>query len=116
MKKALVFQGKIVQVEDTAFEVHEDFCWFDAPDDVTDEWTFSEGNFTPPDTSIKSQDWDKLRSYRDVLLGRSDWSQGVDSPLSSSKKKEWQTYRQALRDIPANTTDPRDPTWPTKPS
>ena len=27
----------------------------------------------------------------------------------------WKTYRQALRDLPAKTTDPTNPTWPTKP-
>ena len=29
---------------------------------------------------------------------------------------EWKTYRQSLRDLPANTSDPANPTWPTKPS
>ena len=33
------------------------------------------------------------------LLQESDWTQFNDSPLSDSKKAEWQTYRQALRDI-----------------
>ena len=28
----------------------------------------------------------------------------------------WKTYRQALRDLPSNTSDPANPTWPTKPS
>ena len=27
----------------------------------------------------------------------------------------WKTYRQQLRDLPANTSDPTKPTWPTKP-
>ena len=116
MKKALIFQNKIVQVEDSSFEVSEGFTWHDAPDDVTDEWTFSDGTFTAPDTSINSQDWAKLRSSRDVFLARSDWSQCIDSPLSSSKKTEWQTYRQLLRDLPANTSDPRSPAWPEKPN
>ena len=30
-------------------------------------------------------------------------------------KTPWATYRQALRDLPANTSDPANPTWPTKP-
>ena len=36
--------------------------------------------------------------------------------LSSSKKTEWQTYRSELLDLPANTPDPSNITWPTKPS
>ena len=57
-----------------------------------------------------------LRSERNELLKQSDWTQFNDSPLDNTKKQEWATYRQALRDLPANTTDPANPTWPTKPS
>jgi hypothetical protein len=58
----------------------------------------------------------KLRSMRDSLLTACDWTQAADSPLSDAKKAEWATYRQQLRDLPANTTDPANPTWPTPPS
>jgi len=59
-----------------------------------------------------------MRERRNNLLKQSDWTQGDDSPLSDSKKTEWQTYRQALRDVPANNTSAtvrEDITWPTKP-
>ena len=59
-----------------------------------------------------------LRKKRDRLLKESDWSQGGDVP--DSLKTKWQTYRQTLRDLPANQT-PTDwslsnVTWPTEPS
>tara|TARA_B100001094_G_C17699636_1_gene562014 strand:+ start:313 stop:543 length:231 start_codon:yes stop_codon:yes gene_type:complete len=57
-----------------------------------------------------------LRHMRDILLKESDWTQFTDSPLTDSKKTEWKTYRQNLRDIPATASDPENPTWPTKPS
>ena len=57
-----------------------------------------------------------LRHYRDTLLRESDWTQFTDSPLTDSKKTEWKTYRQSLRDLPATESDPQNPTWPTKPS
>ena len=57
-----------------------------------------------------------FRGNRDELLKSSDWTQSPDSPLSDTKKQEWATYRQSLRDLPANTTDPANPTWPTQPS
>ena len=63
-----------------------------------------------------SRNLENLRAYRDVNLSASDWTQSPDSPLTDAKKQEWATYRQALRDLPANTTDPANPTWPTKPS
>ena len=55
-----------------------------------------------------------LREERNKKLSETDWTQNRDVTLTNDS--DWQTYRQALRDIPANTTDPRDPTWPTKPS
>ena len=57
-----------------------------------------------------------LRHLRNVLLRESDWTQFTDSPLSDSKKTEWKTYRQSLRDLPATESDPENATFPTKPS
>ncbi len=67
-------------------------------------------------TSQSSFLWGKLRSERDSLLLSSDFTQLGDIGLSDSKKAEWVTYRKALRDLPANTSDPANPNWPTKPS
>tara|TARA_Y100001937_G_scaffold128400_1_gene204433 strand:- start:5460 stop:5933 length:474 start_codon:yes stop_codon:yes gene_type:complete len=39
------------------------------------------------------------RILRNDLLQASDWTQMPDSPLSNSKKTEWATYRQKLRDF-----------------
>lgn len=60
-----------------------------------------------------------LRQTRNQLLLESDWTQGPDSVLNSTKKTEWQTYRQSLRDITSgisSVTDVENITWPTKPS
>lgn len=56
-----------------------------------------------------------MKNKRNDLLLKSDWTQFPNSPLSETKKQEWDTYRQALRDLPANTTDPENPIWPTPP-
>ena len=56
------------------------------------------------------------RNTRNMHLANSDWTQAADSPLSSDKKTEWATYRQALRDLPTNETDAHHLTWPTAPS
>lgn len=60
--------------------------------------------------------WASLRQLRDELLTKSDFTQFSDSPLSDSKKAEWATYRQQLRDLPANTSDPSSPNYPSPPS
>jgi len=44
--------------------------------------------------------WETIRLQRNELLNQSDWTQINDSPLSDSKKQEWATYRQLLRDLP----------------
>ena len=41
----------------------------------------------------------ELRTARNKMLSSSDWTQASDSPLSDSKKAEWKTYRQSLRDM-----------------
>ena len=60
-----------------------------------------------------------VRLTRLELLSMSDWTQAADSPLTNSKKAEWATYRQALRDFMASYSDStalEDVTWPTEPS
>ena len=55
------------------------------------------------------------RANRDALLQESDWVVLSDSPITGDKLAEWKTYRQALRDLPANTKDIANPIYPTKP-
>ena len=43
-----------------------------------------------------------LRSKRDRLLSSCDWVMMSDSPITD--KSNWETYRQALRDITENLT------------
>ena len=56
-----------------------------------------------------------LRVERNSLLDSSDWTQYKDSPLTDEVKAEWTVYRETLRDLPENTDDPADPTWPEAP-
>ena len=81
-------------------------------------------------SQLADKDWDnEFRRQRRFVLEDCDWTQAVDSPLSSSKKTEWATYRQVLRDLPANkdeatrkamaqakATNTSHSGWPTEPS
>ena len=72
-----------------------------------------------PVTQPTLDPWINIKEKRNNLLISSDWTQAVDSPLSDSKKAEWQTYRQALRDIPttnADATNRKTVSWPTPPA
>ena len=61
-----------------------------------------------------------LREKRDQLIATTDWRATVDYP--GSDQAAWLTYRQALRDLPANSTPSLDDNgqltgvaWPTPP-
>ena len=53
-----------------------------------------------------------FRTERDIRLAETDWMGLSDVTMSDA----WKTYRQALRDLPANTSDFSNPTWPTEPT
>jgi len=77
-----------------------------------------DGTATPKSASeieelMVGKAWVNLRNSRNFLLQGCDWTQASDSPVDSAA---WATYRQQLRDLPANTTDPRNVVWPEPPS
>ena len=53
-----------------------------------------------------------VRATRDSKLAECDWTQLSDSQVD---KAVWATYRQELRDVPAQTGFPYDINWPVKP-
>lgn len=55
---------------------------------------------------------DAIRAERDQKLVETDWTQVIDAPVNQSA---WGQYRQALRDVPAQTGFPWNVTWPAKP-
>jgi len=68
---------------------------------------------TPEDFArVEAKAWSDLREKRNILLVETDFYALSDVTMSSNMG----TYRQTLRDLPANTSDPTDVTWPTKPS
>lgn len=67
--------------------------------------------------------WAELRSFRDNRLFICDWTQLPNAPLTEQQKQAWEVYRQELRDLPENITDPKPlvldenhPSWPVPPS
>ena len=57
-----------------------------------------------------------VRDKRDKLLADTDWTQTDDAPLSSEDKESVRKYRQALRDITAQSGFPQEIKWPDKPA
>lgn len=54
-------------------------------------------NPTFPDAT-NEQKWEQIKLWRNAQLAATDWTQVADAPVD---KNAWATYRQALRDLPA---------------
>lgn len=68
---------------------------------------------------ISDEDYDsaqaaEVRTERDYLLALTDWTQAADIPQAT--KEKWAPYRQALRDVPAQSGFPAEIVWPVKPA
>jgi hypothetical protein len=50
-----------------------------------------------PDAT-NEQKWEQIKLWRNAELMRTDWTMHTDAPTD---KEAWATYRQALRDLPA---------------
>jgi hypothetical protein len=61
-----------------------------------------------------SEKWHMVRTARTEMLSNTDFTQVADAPITTEKRAEWTTYRQALRDL-TSQTDPFNITWPTSP-
>jgi len=99
----------------------------DAGDDwntkVWDTLVLQETNEKPPKEEfeaklqelIDAQPWKELREERNKRLTECDWVAMKAFTTDTPVPDEWKAYMQALRDLPANTTDPENPVWPEPP-
>ena len=61
-------------------------------------------------------DFSHERAMRTSRLSACDWTDLPNAPLTAEKAAEWQTYRQELRDYPAQAEKVSElPEWPTPP-
>ena len=82
-----------------------------SPDDWGTTWSAVKAK---KDALVAAEPMRLLREERDRRLAETDWWAGSDVTMSDA----WKTYRQALRDAPAQdgVTGLDNVTWPTKPS
>ena len=76
----------------------------------------AEGNTITTPTPDVDAAWTKLRAERDAKLAASDWIVVKSYEAGEPVPQFWVDYRQALRDLPANTVDPFNPVWPQEPA
>lgn len=113
--KALILDGKVVQLSETTFEVHSSMSWVDATEAAEVGGTWDGSNFGPRDTRTAEQKaahaLNILRTERNKKLRETDYMALSDQTMSV----EMATYRQELRDITNTYSSIADVVWPTKP-
>lgn len=62
--------------------------------------------------ATNEQKWNNIRAWRDAELNSSDWTQLPDAPIDQAA---WATYRQALRDLPAQGGSAEEAKFPNEP-
>tara|TARA_Y100000817_G_C16744152_1_gene493884 strand:+ start:267 stop:620 length:354 start_codon:yes stop_codon:yes gene_type:complete len=113
MRIALCKNGKIenIIVADESYEAPDGYTIVDNADAaIGDSWDGSVLTKPTPPTEADGW-WHSLRVERNRRLEETDWWASNDLTMTD----EQTAYRQALRDLPANTSDPANPTYPVKP-
>jgi hypothetical protein len=82
--------------------------WVEISNGAQVGWTWDGSVWTAPTAVLVSVE--ELRTERNNFLNESDWTQSRDVVLSNDA--EWQTYRQALRDITEGYVPVVYPVWP----
>lgn len=59
--------------------------------------------------------WSRIRTIRNKLLELSDSSMARENEQGGPNQNAYKAYRQSLRDLPADNSDPSDVTWPGAP-
>jgi len=107
----------VVDNDETA--VNGEVCWQEPS-----HWSVDKNNKT---VSFNQAQFDKDKTDENMLALRAERNERLEATdiivlpdrwnaMNDDTKTAWTNYRQALRDLPANTADPTDITWPTKPS
>jgi len=112
MRYAIIENGVVANVAEA--EEPLDAGWVQSDDaDIGDLYDGEIFTAPPPSQEEIDAAWKTLRAQRDAKLSASDWTQLADAPVDDLV---WAVYRQALRDLPANTSDPLNPVWPEMPA
>jgi|TARA_Y100000015_G_C2341902_1_gene66360 hypothetical protein len=81
---------------------------------TTKQYVDIDVTITPDEDATLADRKKDFRLERNIRLRDCDWALASDSPLTDEQKTEATTYRQALRDLPADANFPNN-VFPTKP-
>lgn len=106
---AVIENGMVSNIVEATAEIALNNNWVEAGDACIGDSYVGE-TFSRPNQDEKKAA--NIRSQRDRILSSSDWTQVADAPVDQAA---WATYRQELRDVPAQTGFPNEVTWPVAP-
>jgi len=98
--------NQVIRLDDNA-NIPRGHRWWDD----YEAW-LAAGNTPQPAPDTRAAD---ARGKRDGLIASCDWTQIPDAPLTAAQRAAWVTYRQALRDVPAQAGFPDTIDWPITP-
>lgn len=114
MKKALIFEKEVIQVEEQSFQVAKPLFWVDCSDEVKTGWSYENGAFKEPEiVAIQEPKIEKitLRQTKLILnqMGllpqvESYISSIEDEQLRATAKIEWEYANDVERDNPLIAT------------
>ena len=114
--KALILDSKVVDIQETEFEVHSSMTWVDCDETVSVGYSYVDGTFSSTEETLTTeQQLERLRARRNAKLAETDWVVTMHKELGTNIPAAWKTYRQALRDITDTYTSLDDVVWPEKP-
>ena len=93
--------------------VHNPETFDDAPPARWTYWPPGENPVRTQDEALRKE-WGRFRARRNKLLAESDWVVVRAADRGEPVPTDWQTYRQALRDV-TDQPDPFNIVWPTPP-
>lgn len=107
-KYAIIESGKVVNIAVSQAALEPNWIQSDVAK-IGDDYVNGQFVTPAPDTSAQAAE---VRAQRNEMLAACDWTQLADAPVDAAA---WATYRQELRDIPAQSGFPTDVIWPTPP-
>ena len=127
VKKGIILKTELPFSNPSDLTVVEDYVFDEATQVVSkqsvqdkirfcrDCWRW-DGTKVVIDSALESQmRWARARAIRDKLLLLSDGLMARESEQGGPDETALKAYRQSLRSVPQDYTDPKDITWPTKP-
>ena len=95
-------EQKLVAVTEPQLADHRDKVEIVDPFEKDGKWYTTKVTAYVDDTPAPTTEekWHNVRNIRNQMLKDSDWTRMDDADITDSKKTEYATYRQALRDLP----------------